>query len=247
MAVVLKITDLCVGYGAVRVLNHLALTVTDGSVHVLMGPNGSGKSTCARTLLGDPRCQITQGSLIFDGVDITHSTPDDRARRGLFLAFQQPCTIPGLTVFSLLREAYNARTGKMIAVDEFKRLLFESMDLLGVDHAWAFRNVNEGFSGGEKKRLELVQMMVLNPRLALLDEIDSGLDVDALQVVARGIAHAREKNPEMALLIITHYPHILQYVQPDYVHIFHKGTIVHSGGLELAVRVGKEGYDAFIR
>lgn len=247
MAVVLKISDLCVGYNSTPILNSLSLEIAEGSVHVLMGPNGSGKSTLARNLLGDPRCQVTSGTLIFEGADITQSAPDERARLGLFLAFQQPCAIPGLTVFSLLREACSARAGKTVSVDEFKRILFDAMAVLGIDQSWAWRTVNDGFSGGEKKRLEVLQLMVLNPRLAILDELDSGLDVDALQIVARGIASAREKNPHMALLIITHYPHILQYLHPDYVHIFLKGTLVHSGGPELAVRVGKEGYDAFIR
>lgn len=247
MASILKMSDVTVGYGTTSVISHLSLSLAPGTVTALMGPNGSGKSTLARTLLGDPRCLVQSGTLELDGDIITTALPDERARRGLFLAFQQPCAIPGLSLFSLLREAYAARRGKNIGVDEFKRILFDALAVVGVDQSWAFRSVNEGFSGGEKKRLELVQLMVLNPRVAILDELDSGLDVDALQVVARGIAHARRKNPEMALLIITHYPHILQHIHPDTVHIFYKGSLVHSGGPELADRVGKEGYDAFIR
>jgi Fe-S cluster assembly ATP-binding protein len=247
MAVLLKISDIGVGYGSTSVISHFSMTLHAGMVVALMGPNGSGKSTLARTLIGDQRCVVQSGILELDGHDITTALPDERARRGLFLAFQQPCTIPGLTLFALLREAYAMRVGRIVGVDEFKTILFDAMAVVGIEQAWAFRSLNEGFSGGEKKRLELVQLIVLQPRLAILDELDSGLDVDSLLVVARGIAYAREKNPEMTLLVITHYPRILQYVLPDEVHIFYKGSIVHSGGADLAECIGREGYDAFIR
>ena len=242
----LRVVDLHTDCQTSCILKNVSLSIEPGTVHVLMGPNGSGKSTFARTIIGDPRLVVKKGSLFFDGVDITNLKPDERAHLGIFLAFQHPCAIPGLTVFSFLKEAYGACTGKVITVDQFRQLLYDAMSLLGIDHSFAFRSVNDGFSGGEKKRLEVLQLLILNPRLAILDEIDSGLDVDALQVVARGIMHARAKNPDMALLVITHRQHILQQIQPDHVHIFCNGTIVYSGGPELAARVEREGYDAFM-
>lgn len=247
MAAMLKISDLTGGYGERVVLKQLSLTLEPGSVHVLMGHNGSGKSTLCRIMLGDPRCVVQHGKIELEGTNILRMLPDERARRGLFVVFQQPCAIPGLTLFALLKEAYDARMGGVVAVEEFRAILFERMRELGIDQTWAFRSINEGFSGGEKKRLELLQMMMLSPRVAILDEIDSGLDVDALAVVARELNRARQKNPEMALLIITHYPHIAQHIHPDFVHILHKGALVRSGGMELADAIGKEGYDAFIR
>lgn len=242
----LNLSDIWVAVLDKIIIKKADLSMDLGAVHVLMGPNGSGKSTLARALMGDPRCVVTKGSLFLGDTDITTLKPDERARLGIFLAFQNPCVIPGLTVFSFLKEAYNVRAGKPVSVDQFRQLLYDAMSLLEIDHSFAFRGLNDGFSGGEKKRLEILQLLVLNPRLAILDEIDSGLDVDALQIVSRAITHSRAKNPDMALLIITHRHHIMRQIKPDRVHIFCNGTIVHSGGPELAVRVESEGYDAFV-
>lgn len=227
------------------IIRHLTFSLAFSSVHVLMGPNGSGKSTLARTLAGDMRYHITHGSIFLENTDITSMQADQRARMGLFLSFQQPCAIPGLTVFSFLKEAYSQRFGVIPDIIPFRNNLFRYLDILGMDSSFGFRNVHEGFSGGESKRLEMLQLLVLKPAVAILDEIDSGLDVDAIKFVAQSLAYARREYPPMTILLITHYQHILRYIQPDAVHIFHNGSIIHTGDASVASAVEEKGYDAF--
>jgi Fe-S cluster assembly ATP-binding protein len=214
-----------------------------------MGPNGSGKSTLAYALMGHPAYRITEGQILFDGEDVTELEADERARRGLFLAFQYPHAVPGVTVTNFLRSAINAiRKAKKgeddpIPVKEFRTVLLEAMDKLKVPRELAQRYLNDGFSGGEKKRVEILQMALLKPRIAVLDETDSGLDIDALKVVASGVQGL--VGPEMGAVVITHYQRILNYIEPDYVHVFIDGRIVEEGGPELAHRLEAEGYEAF--
>ena len=218
--------------------------------HAIMGPNGSGKSTLAYAIAGHPAYEITQGAILLDGENVVEMEADERAQRGLFLAFQYPHAIPGVTVTSFLRSAINAiRKAKAgqddpIPVKEFRREILAAMERLKVPRELASRYLNDGFSGGEKKRVEILQMALLKPRIAILDETDSGLDIDALRIVARGVNEL--VGPEMGALVITHYQRILNYVTPNHVHVFVDGRIVESGGPELAERLEAEGYDAFI-
>jgi Fe-S cluster assembly ATP-binding protein len=239
----LQICDLSVSIENKLVLQGLSLGIEPGTVHALMGPNGSGKSTLSATLMGHPRYAIHQGSIIFAGTDLTALTPDKRAQLGLFLAFQNPYEIPGVTVSSFLKESLQAIKGCPSSVAEFNQKLHHALALLNLDPAFAYRHLNDGFSGGEKKKLEIVQMLVLEPSCIVLDEIDSGLDIDALKAVGEAIAYARVRNPALSMLIITHYQRMLRYVEPDYVHILHAGRIVCSGGKELALRLEHEGYE----
>jgi Fe-S cluster assembly ATP-binding protein len=227
------------------------LEVELNEVHAIMGPNGSGKSTLANAIMGHPAYEITEGRILLDDVDITEMGADERAQRGLFLAFQYPHAIPGVTVTSFLRSAINAvRKGRNggesdpIAIPEFRKTLLAQMDRLKVSRELASRYLNDGFSGGEKKRVEILQMAMLKPRIAVLDETDSGLDIDALRVVAGGVNEL--VGPEMGALVITHYQRILDYVKPDHVHVFVDGRIVKSGGPELAKELEADGYDPFI-
>ena len=215
-----------------------------------MGPNGSGKSTLAYALMGHPAYQITEGQILFDGEDVTEREADERAQRGLFLAFQYPHAVPGVTVTSFLRSAINAvrkaRNGGVddpIAIPEFRKELLAQMDRLRVSRELASRYLNDGFSGGEKKRVEILQMAMLKPRIAVLDETDSGLDIDALRVVARGVKDL--VSPEMGAVVITHYQRILEYITPDFVHVFIDGRIVEEGGPELAHKLEAEGYERY--
>jgi Fe-S cluster assembly ATP-binding protein len=226
------------------------LRVTTGEVHAVMGPNGSGKSTLAYAIAGHPAYQVTQGSILLDGEDVTEADADVRAQAGLFLAFQYPHAIPGVTVTSFLRQAINAvrksRNGGIddpIPVPAFRTELLDQMDRLKVSRELASRYLNDGFSGGEKKRVEILQMAMLKPKIAVLDETDSGLDIDALRIVAGGVQEL--VGTEMGALLITHYQRILNYVKPDYVHVFVGGKIVEQGGPELAQRLEREGYEAF--
>ncbi len=225
-----------------QILAGINLSLARGSVHVLMGPNGSGKSSLAHALMGDPRYASTSGTISLDERDITTLAPHERARAGLFLAFQYPYELPGVSVFTCLKEAYALQTKQNISVHEFQKLLLAIFDMLQIDHSFANRNLNEGFSGGEKKRFELVQMMLLKPKVAILDEIDSGLDVDALNRVSHGIQIAREQNPTMAFLVITHYQRLLNYIVPDVVHMLQNGTIVETGDKMLAFKIDQQGY-----
>lgn len=237
----LEIEDLHVSVNGRPILKGLTLTVRGGEIHALMGPNGSGKTTLSFTLMGHPRYRVERGAIRLDGVDLTGLPPDARARAGLFLAFQYPTEVPGVTMTSFLRQAVNAVRGEELSAWEFREVLLEKLALLEMDESFARRYLNEGFSGGEKKRAETLQMLLLKPKIAVLDEPDSGLDVDAIRVVARGINAMR--GPEFGALIITHYNRILQHVVPDAVHVLMDGRIVRSGGPELALDLERRGYD----
>jgi Fe-S cluster assembly ATP-binding protein len=233
-----------------EIVKGVDLAVDTSQVHAIMGPNGSGKSTLAYALMGHPAYQITEGQILLDGEDITEEQADVRAHRGLFLAFQYPHAVPGVTVTSFLRSAINAirkaRKGEddPMPIPEFRKELFAEMERLKVSRELASRYLNEGFSGGEKKRVEILQMAMLKPRIAIMDETDSGLDIDALRVVAEGVENL--VSPEMGVLVITHYQRILNFLKPDFVHVFVGGRIVEEGGPELAEKLELEGYEAFI-
>ena len=239
------IKNLSVSIDDQPIINDLNLQVAPGTIHAIMGPNGSGKSTLAYTLAGHPNYKIERGSIVFNNQNVTKLPPDKRAQAGLFLAFQHPCEIPGVTVSNFLKEAYAAITTTQISVEEFHQLLQKKMKLLNIDPSFAYRNLNDGFSGGEKKRLEMLQLLVLKPKLAILDEIDSGLDIDALKIVAQGLTQARRENPSMSVIIITHYQRILNYIKPDFVHILMNGNIVQSGDATLAHSLEQRGYQQF--
>jgi Fe-S cluster assembly ATP-binding protein len=226
-----------------EILRGVDLTIGAGEVHALMGPNGSGKSTLANTLLGNPDYEITQGRILFRGDDISDWDTDVRGKAGVFLAFQYPQTVPGVSVINFLRQALSARKGIDLSVLELRLAIMEWMQRLDMDPSFADRYLNEGFSGGEKKRNEILQMAILEPEVAVLDETDSGLDIDALKVVAQGVRSL--VGPEMGALVITHYQRILSHIQPDYVHVFVDGRIVEEGGPELADKLEAEGYEAF--
>lgn len=236
----LEIHDLHVTVEGKEILRGVSLQVRKNEVHALMGPNGSGKSTLANVLMGHPKYTVTKGKILLNGEDITNIAPNERAKRGLFLSFQYPMEIPGVTVESFLRTAYNNLHGKTDVI-QFNKLLKERMASLNIDQHFARRYLNEGFSGGEKKRMEILQMSVLNPAFMILDETDSGLDVDALRIVADGVNGMR--SAEHGILIITHFTRILKYVEPDHVHIIVNGRIVQSGGSELAHEVEAKGYE----
>jgi len=238
----LQITDLHVRTEDREILKGVNLSIEKGQIHALMGPNGSGKSTLANTLLGHPSYEITEGSILFKGEDITEADPHERAKAGLFLAFQYPVAIPGVSVANFLRMAINAKRPEPIQVKEFRTELQHAIDLLDVDRSFTSRHLNDGFSGGEKKRAEILQMAMLKPDVAILDETDSGLDIDALRTVAEGVAKLHSEQG-LGALIITHYQRILHYIEPQFVHIMLDGRIVLSGGVELVERLEREGYD----
>jgi Fe-S cluster assembly ATP-binding protein len=242
-APLLRIENLHVSAGEVEILKGVDLTVQPGEIHALMGPNGSGKSTLASVLMGSRGFRITEGRVFYKGEDITKWPPTDRGAAGMFLAFQHPEAIPGVSVIQFLRQALSNRTGIDLTVLELRLKVMEAMKALGMETSFADRYLNEGFSGGERKRNEVLQMAVLEPELAIMDETDSGLDIDALRVVAEGVN--KLTGPERGFLIITHYQRLLDYVTPDRVHIFLDGRIVESGGPELAVRLEDVGYESF--
>jgi Fe-S cluster assembly ATP-binding protein len=227
------------------ILRGVTLQVNRGEVHAIMGPNGSGKSTLANVLLGSPEYQVTGGSIVYGGDDITDWPTDVRAKAGMFLAFQYPQEIPGVSVIQFLRQALSARKGIDLSVLELRLATMDWMKRLGMDSSFVDRYLNEGFSGGEKKRNEIMQMAILEPELAILDETDSGLDIDALRIVAQGIREVRRDRPEMGVVLITHYQRLLDELRPDHVHILVNGRIVQSGGMELAERLERDGYEAF--
>jgi Fe-S cluster assembly ATP-binding protein len=237
----LEIQNLHVRTEEREILHGVDLVINKGETHALMGPNGSGKSTLANTLMGNPTYEITEGKILLDGEDITEADPDDRAKAGLFLAFQYPVSIPGVSVANFLRTAINAKREEPIKVKEFGQLLKKNMEVLRVEREFTSRYLNDGFSGGEKKRAEILQMAMLEPAYAVLDETDSGLDIDALRIVSDGVNALR--GPGMGALIITHYTRILSYVKPDFVHIMLNGRIVQEGGPELADTLEEKGYD----
>jgi Fe-S cluster assembly ATP-binding protein len=239
--VALRVEGLHVAVDGKPIVNGLSLTIPAGEVHAIMGPNGSGKSTLANALMGHPRYEVTGGRVLLKGEDITDLPPDERAQRGLFLAMQYPTSIPGVTMVNFLRAALKAVQGRDVPIREFRQRLQESLEMLKMDESFARRYVNEGFSGGEKKRAEVLQMGMLKPSMAIMDETDSGLDIDALRTVSEGINALR--NPEMGILLITHYQRMLNYVEPDQVHVLYRGRIVRSGGSELAAELEAKGYD----
>ena len=245
----LEIRDLHVSVetkeGAKPILRGVDLTVSSGETHAIMGPNGSGKSTLAYSLAGHPKYQITSGTVLLDGEDLLAMSVDERARAGLFLAMQYPVEVPGVSVSNFLRTAKTAIDGEAPALRGWVKDVRTAMDNLRMDPAFAERSVNEGFSGGEKKRHEILQMELLKPRFAILDETDSGLDVDALRIVSEGVNRVRE-NSEVGVLLITHYTRIRRYIKPDFVHVFVDGKVAEEGGPELAERLENEGYDRFL-
>lgn len=246
---VLEIRDLHVTVeteaGTTPILNGITLTMNTGETHAIMGPNGSGKSTLAYTIAGHPKYTVTSGSITFDGEDVLEMSVDERARAGLFLAMQYPVEIPGVTVTNFLRTAKTALDGEAPSIRQWTKDVKASMANLRMDPKFAQRNVNEGFSGGEKKRHEILQLEVLKPKFAVLDETDSGLDVDALKIVSEGVNRAKDATG-LGVLLITHYTRILRYIRPDYVHVVVAGKIVEEGGPELADRLEDEGYDRFL-
>ncbi len=256
MAESLQIRDLHVTVEGKEILKGVTLTVNQGEIHALMGPNGSGKSTLAYALTGHPGYQVTRGEVIYKGQNILELPPDERSKLGLFLAFQYPVSIPGVSVANFLRTAINARRraeeggngdghkSKGISIPEYRKLLREKMKMLNVEESFAGRYLNDGFSGGEKKRIEILQMAVLEPQMAILDETDSGLDIDALRSVSEGVN--RLAGPGVGILVITHYQRLLNYIKPQFVHVMLSGRIVESGGPELALELEEKGYD-FIR
>ena len=247
---ILQITDLHVSIstdqGPVEILKGIDLTINQGETHAIMGPNGSGKSTLAYTIAGHPRYEVTGGSITLDGEDVLEMSVDERAKAGLFLAMQYPVEVPGVTVTNFLRTAKTAIDGKAPALRQWVGDLRASMESLKMEPGFAERNVNEGFSGGEKKRHEIMQLQVLQPKFAVLDETDSGLDVDALKIVAEGVNKAKA-DTGLGVLLITHYTRILRYIAPDYVHVIVSGKIAESGGAELAERLEEEGYDRYLQ
>jgi Fe-S cluster assembly ATP-binding protein len=241
----LRISDLHVAIEGNEIIRGLSLAVPRGEVHAIMGPNGSGKSTLAKVLAGHPDYQVTAGQVLMDGENLLELEPDERARRGIFLAFQYPSEIPGVTIANFLRAAVQARLpeGEDLDATEYYARLYEKMDLLDMDRSFTSRSVNEGFSGGEKKRNEILQLAMLEPKYAVLDETDSGLDIDALKIVAHGVNSMR--GPERGILVITHYQRLLDYIVPDHVHVMVQGRIVRSGAKELALELEEKGYESY--
>jgi Fe-S cluster assembly ATP-binding protein len=243
----LVINDLHANVAGTEIIRGLSLEILPGKIHAVMGPNGSGKSTLAKVLGGHPDYEVTSGEVLMDGEDILELEADERARKGLFIAFQYPMEIPGVSNANFLRSAVQARLpeGETLDATEYYARLYQKMDLLEIDRKFTARSVNEGFSGGEKKRNEILQMAMLEPRYAILDETDSGLDIDALKVVARGVNTLR--GPNLGVLLITHYQRLLNYIVPDVVHVMVRGRIVRTGGKELALALEEKGYDWIIK
>lgn len=248
MSNLLQIKNLHAVVEGKEILKGIDLEVNKGEIHAIMGPNGSGKSTLASVLVGNPKFEVTRGSIIFNGKDMLDMSPEDRAREGLFLSFQYPVEIPGVSMVNFMRAAVNEqrkyRGEEPISANDFLKLMREKRELLGMDSQLVSRSVNEGFSGGEKKRNEIFQMAMLNPLLSILDETDSGLDIDALRIVAAGVNKLH--TPDNATIVITHYQRLLDYIQPDVVHVLYKGKIIKTDGPELALELEKKGYDWLI-
>jgi len=240
----LEIKDLHVSIDGKQIVKGLNLTINPGEIHALMGPNGSGKSTLAQAIMGHPRYTIDSGSVLLDGEDILRMSVDKRAKKGLFLSFQYPAEVPGVSMMNFFRMAMTAQGAKM-TIPEFRKIIQEKMGMLHVDESFAKRYLNEGFSGGEKKRSEILQMALLNPRVAILDETDSGLDIDALKIVSESIA--KLAGPDTGVLLITHYNRMLKYITPHYVHIMQNGKIVKSGDSSLALQLDEKGYENLIK
>jgi Fe-S cluster assembly ATP-binding protein len=245
MTPLFEVRNLHAGAGSTPILRGVDLTIAPGEIHALLGPNGSGKSTLANVLLGNPEYEMTEGSILFKGDDITTWAPDVRGKSGMFLAFQYPQEIAGVSVINFLRQALSARKGIDLSVLELRLSIMEWMQRLGMDSSFADRYLNEGFSGGEKKRNEVLQLAILEPELAILDETDSGLDIDALRIVAKGVNEVHRDRPSMGVLAITHYQRLLEELVPDIVHIMIDGRIVATGGLELVERLERDGYESW--
>jgi Fe-S cluster assembly ATP-binding protein len=239
----LSISHLSVSLGDTLILKDVSLTVETGTIQAVMGPNGSGKSTLAATLMGYPQYQVLSGSVLFKGEDLLTLAIEKRARAGLFLASQHTPSIPGVSVFTFLKEAHRMLTGEELSVSAFKELVYAAFDAVHLDHSFVYRFLNEGFSGGEKKRFEIAQLLLFKPQLVVLDEIDSGLDVDALHLITELLREEKKKNPLLTLIIITHYNRMLQALEPDRVHILARGKIQVSQGKELAHTIEQRGYD----
>ena len=241
----LQIRNLHAAIADKEILKGINLEIKKGEIHAIMGPNGSGKSTLSSVLVGNPNYEVTEGSVLFEGQDLLELEPEERAHLGLFMSFQYPVEIPGVSMVNFMRAALNEKRKAQgldpIPAAEFLKLMKQKRELVELDNKLASRSVNEGFSGGEKKRNEIFQMAMLEPKLAILDETDSGLDIDALRIVAKGVNELR--SPENATIVITHYQRLLDYIRPDYVHVLYKGRIVRSGGPELALELEEKGYD----
>jgi Fe-S cluster assembly ATP-binding protein len=241
----LKITNLHaeIAEDGTEILKGLDLTLNSGEIHAIMGPNGSGKSTLSKVISGHPAYEVTDGEILFQGQSVLDMEPDERARAGIFLAFQYPVEIPGVSVANFMRTALSAKRGEEVDIFDFQDELETRMGMLEMDPVFATRSVNDGFSGGEKKRNEILQLAMLEPVLAVMDETDSGLDIDALKIVTAGINKIKSERPEMAVLLITHYQRMLNYITPDVVHVMVDGRIIRSGGAELALELEERGYD----
>ncbi|MEL7626029.1 MAG: Fe-S cluster assembly ATPase SufC [Anaerolineaceae bacterium] len=243
----LEIKNLHVTVGGQEIIKGFNLVINQGEVHALMGPNGAGKSTLSNAIMGHPKHEITEGQILLDGEDITHLPVDERSHKGIFLAFQYPVAIPGVTMANFLRVAVNAKlkaedpNSKGISLVEFRRKMKAKMDMLKMDYSFGGRYLNEGFSGGEKKRAEVLQMAMLEPKFAILDETDSGLDIDAIRIVSEGVNSL--SGGDIGILVITHYQRLLNYIKPEFVHIMYDGRIVETGGPELALKLEEHGYD----
>lgn len=243
MSELLTIKDLHVEIDKKEILHGLNLSIKEGEIHVVMGRNGSGKSTFTNALMGHPAYKISKGQIKFKDTEINNLKSNERAKLGMFLGFQYPISIPGVTVVNFIRQAIKALKGDNISPKDFRKRLYEKMDLLEIDYSFATRYINEGFSGGEKKRMEILQMSILEPSFVILDEPDSGLDIDSLKLVAESINNFKKQFPKISILLVTHYQRILDYIKPDKVHVFLEGNIVESGGHELALELEKRGYD----
>ncbi len=242
--ILLQVSDLSAAIEEGELLHHIDLSIKPGETHVLMGPNGAGKSTLGYTLMGNPNYKVTSGRIVLDGEDITDLSADKRAQKGMFLSFQNPLEVPGLSLEAFLRNAIRQKTGKPLKIFQFKKELEATMGLLNMDDSYADRDLNVGFSGGEKKKAEILQLLMLNPKLAILDETDSGLDVDAVRVVSKGIEEYQKKR-NGALLVITHSTRILEALKVDYTHVLVKGRLVHTGGAELVDEINLHGFEKF--
>lgn len=245
MSTLLEVQNLSAAIEEGELLHHISLKINPGETHVLMGPNGAGKSTFGYTLMGSPNYKVTGGRILFEGEDITHLPADRRASRGMFLSFQNPLEVPGLSLEEFLRNAIRQQTGKPLKIFQFKKQLESTMQLLQMDESYADRDLNVGFSGGEKKKAEILQLLMLNPKLAILDETDSGLDVDAVRTVSRGVEEY-QKQRNGALLVITHSTRILESLKVDYTHILVKGRLIATGGPELVEEINEHGFEKYI-
>ena len=241
----ISIQNLSVSMQDTMILHTISLQISLGKIHALMGQNGSGKSSLAYAIMGMPLYQIQQGQIFFAGQDITAMSITDRSKMGIFLAFQQPLAIPGVTVFQFLKEIYTASGQKQLNQKEFIQYVFTIFEQVGLDQSFLYRGLNDNFSGGEKKRFEVVQMLILKPKFIILDEIDAGLDVDALKAIGNAIAHYLQENSQVSCLVITHYSRILEYIRPEVIHIMHEGKIVHAGGFDLIETIEQNGYDIY--